>query len=127
MQNANMGSLFLATIETGTLVALLIGVAIVFAVGFGLLGWFFKKKQFEKEQGKIKEVTDRMLSDAREESKTIKKEAILEAKEQEIKLRNEFERESKEKRAELQRLENRLNQKEESLDKKEENLQKRNE
>ena len=127
MQNANMGSLFLATIETGTLVALLIGVAIVFAVGFGLLGWFFKKKQFEKEQGKIKEVTDRMLSDAREESKTIKKEAILEAKEQEIKLRNDFERESKEKRVELQRLENRLNQKEESLDKKEENLQKRNE
>ena len=49
-----------------------------------------------------------MLDDVREESRAIKKEAILEAKEQEIKLRNEFERESKEKRAELQRMENRL-------------------
>ena len=68
-----------------------------------------------------------MLDDAREESKSIKKEAILEAKEQELKIRNDLERESKEKRSELQRLENRLTQKEESLEKKEENLLKRNE
>lgn len=68
-----------------------------------------------------------MLDDARVESKAIKKEAILEAKEQELKLRNEFERESKEKRAEIQKLENRLVQKEEILDKKEDNLLKRNE
>ena len=126
MLNINYGSLFLA-IETGTLIAILVGAVVVCAVGFGLLGWLLQKKAFEKEQGKIKEVTDRMLSDAREESKSIKKEAILEAKEQELKLRNEFEKESKEKRAELQRMENRLTQKEESLDKKEENLQKRNE
>ena len=126
MLNINYGSLFLA-IETGTLIAILVGAVVVCAVGFGLLGWLLQKKAFEKEQGKIKEVTDRMLADAREESKSIKKEAILEAKEQELKLRNEFEKESKEKRAELQRMENRLTQKEESLDKKEENLQKRNE
>ena len=68
-----------------------------------------------------------MLDDAREESKTIKREAILEAKEQEQRLRAEFERESKEKRIELKQMENRLNQKEESLDRKEDNLNKRNE
>ena len=43
-------------------------------------------------------ITEKMLEDALEESKSIKKEAILEAKEQELKLRNDFEREAKEKR-----------------------------
>ena len=60
-----------------------------------------------------------MLDEAESESKALKKEAILEAKEQDLKLRNEFERESKEKRSELQRAEQRLMQKEDNLDKKE--------
>lgn len=42
----------------------------------------------------------------------------MEAKEQDLKLRNEFDRETKEKRAELQRAEQRLTQKEDSLDRK---------
>ena len=126
MRNILNGSLFLA-VETVTLIAIIAAVAVVCGVGFGALGWFLKKKSFEKKQGEIKQITDKMLDDAREESKKIKKEAILEAKEQELKLRNDFEKESREKRAELARTENRLNQKEESLDKKEENLQKRNE
>ncbi|MBR5192325.1 MAG: ribonuclease Y [Clostridia bacterium] len=125
MQNFNYGSLFLAVDATAILLAVI--VAIVFAIAGGLIGWFLKNNSFKKKQGDIKEVTDKMLDDAREESRKIKKEAILEAKEQELKLRNDFERESKEKRAEFQRIENRLNQKEESLDKKEELLLKRNE
>ena len=40
-----------------------------------------------------------MLDEAESESKALKKEAILEAKEQDLKLRNEFERESKGKEA----------------------------
>ncbi len=125
MQNFNYGSLFLAVDATVILIAVI--VAIVFATVGVLIGWFLKNNSFKKKQGDIKEVTDKMLDDAREESRKIKKEAILEAKEQELKLRNDFERESKEKRAEFQRIENRLNQKEESLDKKEEILLKRNE
>ena len=125
MQNFNYGSLFLAVDATAILIAVI--VAIVFAVLGVVIGWFLKNNSFKKKQGDIKEVTDKMLDDAREESRKIKKEAILEAKEQELKLRNDFERESKEKRAEFQRIENRLNQKEESLDKKEEILLKRNE
>ena len=127
MQNFNYGSLFLNPMEGGTVALIAVLVAIVFAALGMLVGWFLTKKSFNKKQGDIKKVTDKMLDDAREECKQIKKEAILEAKEQEIKLRNDFERESKEKRAELARTENRLNQKEESLDKKEENLAKRNE
>ena len=60
----------------------------------------------------------KITAQAREESKRVLKEAILEAKEQDLKLRNDFDRETKEKRAELQRAEQRLTQKEDSLDKK---------
>lgn len=127
MQLFNLSSLFLSPIDVDTVVLIAVLVAILFAAGGGVLGWFLMKNSFNKKQGDIKKVTDKMLEDAREECKQIKKEAILEAKEQELKLRNDFERESKEKRAELQRTENRLNQKEESLDKKEENLNRRNE
>jgi len=104
---------------------------VVLAIAAWLLSWKLSAKsltkKYEKEAGDIETQRNRMLDDVREESRAIKKEAILEAKEQEIKLRNEFERESKEKRIELQRLENRLNQKEETLERKEENLAKRNE
>ncbi len=129
MQNFNYGSLFLA--NNGDIVWFAVAISLAVAVVVGLVCWVLSAKKvtkkFEKEQGNIDAQRNRMLDDVREESKAIKKEAIIEAKEQEIKLRNEFERESKEKRAELQRMENRLNQKEETLEKKEENLAKRNE
>ena len=125
MQHVNYSSLFLA--ETGTTVLFAV-IALILGIGGGLaVGWILKNVSFKKKQGDIQKLTEKMLDDAREESKSIKKEAILEAKEQELKLRNDFEREAKEKRIELSRQENRLNQKEEYLDKKEENLTKRNE
>lgn len=118
-------SLFL--MSTGAWIGILIGAVIAVGVGLFFLGLFLQKKKTDKRLGEIDTVVRKMLDDARVESKAIKKEAILEAKEQELKLRNEFERESKEKRAEIQKLENRLVQKEEILDKKEDNLLKRNE
>ena len=129
MQKLFYSSLFLA--PDSTLPWILVAVVVLLACIASFLCWRFSAKsltkKFEKDQGDIQAQRNKMLDDVREESRAIKKEAILEAKEQEIKLRNEFERESKEKRAELQRMENRLNQKEETLEKKEENLAKRNE
>ncbi len=126
MQTVNYGSLFLAGDPLVTV--LLAIVAVIVGAGVGVvLGLWIKNQSFKKKQGDIQKVTEKMLEDARAESKAIKKEAILEAKEQEHKLRSDFERETREKRQELQKLENRLNQKEETLDKKEENLLKRNE
>ncbi|MBO4323335.1 MAG: ribonuclease Y [Clostridia bacterium] len=79
-----------------------------------------KFKSTEKEIAKMKE-------EAEQECKAIKKEAILEAKEQDLKLRNEFERETKEKRIELQKMEQRLAQKDDVLNKRDSNLLKKNE
>ena len=128
MQKLNYGSLFLATETVAWIVVAIVAIVAIIA---SIVCWVISAKKvtkrFEIEQGDISAQRSRMLDDVREESKAIKKEAILEAKEQEIRLRNEFERESKEKRVELQRMENRLNQKEETLEKKEENLAKRNE
>ena len=128
MQITNLGSLFLATDSMAIIIPVIAGV-VALLVGW-LIGWLIgriKVKAYEEASGKIEDRERKMLSEVEEQARAIKKEAILEAKEQELKLRNDFERESKEKRFELQRLENRLNQKEESLEKKEENLAKRNE
>ena len=123
MQNTLTSSLFLAT--DPVLISVIVGIV---AIILGVVGgWFIKTLIFNKKQGDIKKITDKLIDDAKEESRRIKKEAILEAKEQEHKMRSDFERESKEKRVELQKLENRLNQKEESLERKEDSLAKRNE
>lgn len=127
MQNLTNGSLFLSAVEGSVVAIIAIVVAIVAAIVGLLIGIILKKKSFEKKNGELDKWIEERKSETKEECKQIKKEAILEAKEQELKLRNDFEREAKEKRAEFQRTENRLNQKEESLDKKEEALNRRNE
>ncbi len=96
------------------------------AIGF-LIGFFLVARIRAKKIGETNAVISKMMEDAQNESKQLKKEAILEAKEQDLKLRNEFERETKEKRAEMQRMEARLDQKDDILNKKEVSLIKRNE
>lgn len=95
------------------------------------LVWYLKDKNSKKKSAnKLDETSKRveeMLEAARAESKQLKKEAILEAKEQEIKHRNEFEQEMKEKRAEQQRAEARLNKQEDALERKEAELNKKSE
>jgi ribonuclease Y len=122
---SNVSYLFL--VELSIAVPILLGVGIVVALALGgFLGYLYQKKSTEKKLGAVDARAKKILDDATNESKALKKEAILEAKEQELKLRNEFERESKEKKNELNKQEQRLLQKEENLDKKEDALQKRN-
>ncbi|GIN21413.1 MAG TPA: ribonuclease Y [Bacillus bacterium] len=70
---------------------------------------------------------DQILEEAKREAESLKKEALLEAKDENHKLRIETERELRERRTELQRQENRLLQKEENLDRKDDTLSKREE
>lgn len=66
-----------------------------------------------------------IIIEAEKEAESKKKEAILEAKDEVHRLRTDFERESKDRRNEIQRLERRLIQREELLDRKSETLEKR--
>ena len=92
----------------------IIGLAIGAAVGL-----LVYKKIIEKKVGNSKKEAEKIIEEAKQEAKGLRKEALLEAKEEQLRLRNEFEKESKQRRAEIQKTENRLNQKEDALDKKE--------
>ncbi len=126
------GILFLS-VQTGVFIGSLIG-AVVLAVLSFIIGYNIYKKNTEKKVGDARSRADKIITDAETdaerirvnangESKRLLKEALLEAKEQDLKLRNEFERETREKKAEIQRMEQRLTQKEDSLDKKLESLE----
>ena len=121
----SMNALLSDATVTWLILGIVIAAVVCLAIGW-LVGYFVYSKVREKKIGETKSVVKKMLDDAQTESKQLKKEAIIEAKEQELKLRNDFERESKEKRAEMQKLESRLNQKDDILNKKEINLIKRN-
>ncbi len=126
---ANASSLFLANGGLDTVWIILIAVVVtivVCAIGI-VLGTKMYIKSRDAKIGSAEAVIARMKEDAEQECKALRKEAILEAKEADLKLRNEFEREAKEKRLELQKLEQRLNQKDEVLSKKDSNLLKKNE
>ncbi len=96
--------------------ALLVG----FGAGYIAYKTVLKKKELDAETQHAK-----VIEEARQEAKTIRKDALLEAKEEQIRLRNEFEKESRDRRSEMQRQESRLNQKEDSINKKEEILDKK--
>ena len=92
---------------------------ILVALGVGFfVGNFLRKKLSGSLVAKAENSAERILEDARRESETILKEASLQAKDAVYQAKAEFERESKDKRRDLQSLERRIQQKEENLDKK---------
>ena len=132
MHDFNLSVLFLAS--TGITIAIAVAAAVVALVLGGVVTLVYYKKSTEKKVGSANDRVNKIIADAekeaerikaqgKEESKHVLKEALLEAKEQDLKLRNEFERETKEKKAEIQRMEQRLTQKEDAIDKKSEALE----
>lgn len=96
------------------------GIAVGIAAGF-LLYRMHTKRQLKGAQ----EQSDKLVKEAFQEAERRKREMLTEAKEEVLHLRQDAEKEVKERRSELQRAERRLEQKEENLDKKIENLQKK--
>ncbi len=83
----------------------------------GLLIGYISRKYHAKYQISSAEIKAKsILEDAIRDSETKKKEGILEIKERMHKSRIDFERETRDRRIELQRIEKKLTQKEESLD-----------
>ena len=131
MQNVTLSVLFLAA-KINVVIAVVIALATLFVGAF--VGVIVHGRISAKTVGTTKEQVRKITLDAeaeaerikaqgKEESKRALKEALLEAKEQDLKLRNEFERETKEKKAEIQKMEQRVTQKEDALDKKTEALE----
>ena len=82
-------------------------------------------KVSEAKVGSAEEKAREIIDDALKTAETKKREALLEAKEENLKAKNDLDKEIKERRAEVQRYERRVLGKEETLDKKTEALEKR--
>ena len=119
--NSNL-NLLLAVSST---VSILIGAGAL-VVGL-IVGIVLNKQLVANKLGKAKSTAAKILEDALSEVKTMKKEAILEAKEEAHAIKMEIDKEIRDRRSEVQRLEDRLAQKEEFMVKKEEQLDKKQE
>ena len=93
-------------------------IAVVVAVLFFFIGVIYRKKVAEREISSAEDEARRIINEAIKGGENKKREMLVEAKEEIHKNRTEYEREVKERRADLQKQERRLQQKEESLDKK---------
>lgn len=105
------------------LLAIIIGVAALLAGCVG--GYFTRKYTAEAKISSAEEEARRIIRDAEKVSEGKKREALVEAKDEIFAMRNEAEREIKNRRSELQRFERRLLQREEQIDNRSENLEKR--
>ena len=93
-------------------------IALVTAIIAAFIGYMSRKKIAEGKINQAEIVAKEIVEKAEKDSETVKKEKLIEAKEEVHKMRNEFDRDYKERRSELQKFEKRLIQKEEHLDKK---------
>ena len=103
-------------------------VKIIITAILGILVGFYIRKTIG--EGKIKnaeELAKKIIEDASHDAETHKKEVLLEAKEEIHRIRVENEKENRERRSEIQKLERRLLNREETIDKKSETLEKKEE
>ena len=109
-------------------VALPLGI-VIGAVAYAVVSLIIRSVR--RKNGKLKiedaeQEAKQILSNAAKDAESKKKDMILGAKEEILQLRNDAERELKDRRAEVTRMERRVSQKEETLDRKTEQLEKKN-
>src|SRR5699024_9709902 len=90
-----------------------------------VVGYLIRKSIAEAKISSAETLAKQIVDEAYRNADATKKEALLEAKDENHKLRQQTEEELRERRAEIQMQENRLMQKEENLDRKDETLDKR--
>ena len=111
--------MFLIANLSGGIVALISIICILVGVAIGVVA---AKLIINKKIGETKEHVKGMLDNAQKEAERLRKEALLEVKEEKTKLIENFNEQEKQLRFELQKQEQRLNNKEEMLTRKEQSL-----
>ena len=111
-----------AIVSVISVVLFIVGLALGFVIGFVIYKIYSSKKLQKNKSNALK-----IIEDAYAEAKAIKKEAVIESKEQTQKLKDSVEQEVKERRLEVVKLEERLNQREEYIEKKEQAVDKKTE
>ncbi|MCX5835546.1 MAG: ribonuclease Y [Deltaproteobacteria bacterium] len=96
----------------------MIVLVILAAVAVGaLLGYALSRRLSRKKLESSESLSARIVDEAKKEAETIKKEAILQTKENLLKAKTEFEKDTRERKSDLDNLERRLRSKEENIDK----------
>ncbi len=110
-------------------VGVIIGVvcALIFGCLGVLMGIQYRKKFAEAEIGSAEQEAKRIIEEGSKVAEQKKKEALIEAKEEILKSKNELDKEIKDRRNEVSRLERRCVSREESLDRKLDQLEKKDE
>ena len=106
-------------------IVIFILVAIIIAVLMFILGQNIATKKHHEQMVQANRTADDIISEGRQQAETLKKEALLEAKEENQKYRESIESELKERRGEVKVQEQRLAQREENLNRKDTSLEKR--
>ncbi len=92
-----------------------------------IVGYYIRRNIGEGKIKNAEELANQIVEDAKKDGESYKKELLLEAKDEIHKLRTESERENRERRNDIQKLERRVQNKEESIDRKLESIEKKEE
>ena len=103
------------------MVEIIIAAVVAIVVGF-LIGYFLMQKVLKERNDATALEAQNTLADAQREAESLKREALVEAKDEVLKMKQDAERESKERMKAVCSSENHLNQREQSLDKRTEAL-----
>lgn len=98
------------------MVEIIIAAVVAIVVGF-LIGYFLMQKVLKERNDATALEAQNALADAQREAESLKREALVEAKDEVLKMKQDAERESKERMKAVRSSENHLNQREQSLDK----------
>lgn len=93
-------------------------VALVAAFGFFMLGWFIANKVNHAKMRSAEAYARKISEDAEREAETIKKSAILDAKDEWYKERSRFEDETRQQKGDIEQKQQELHDRERKLDKK---------
>lgn len=96
------------------------------AIGIAV-GYTVRKSLAEKKLGRAEDVANKLLDEAMQKAEANKKVTIIEAREEVHRLRNEVDKEVRERRTEVQKAERRQQQREDTLDKKIRQMEQRDE
>ena len=108
----------------GIIIAVVVTLVVAIPLTAGIVTSYHKKVT-EAKIGNADEKAREIIDEALKTAEAKKREGLLEVKEESIRTKNELDKEIKERRAEAQRYERRVQQKEENIDKKAEAIEKK--
>ena len=110
-----MGGEIVDILSNPLIISILLALTLIVGI---VVGYLIRKSIAEAKISSAEELAKQIVEEAHRNADATKKEALLEAKDENYRLRQQAEEELRERRLELQKQENRLMQKEENLDRK---------